>query len=77
MKAATRTTPTLLVTGSRDEYMTPDGSRRLKEIGAVTDVKIIDGADHACSNPQHQRELVDYSVEWFRRWLTGITSRKI
>ena len=60
--------PVLFVHGSADPLVPPDHTRKLNSlVGSTREIRIIEGADHSYSNPEHLFKLIELSREWFRR----------
>ena len=66
-------TPTLVLHGDRDsEVPTPQGYEfwhALKTLGVPTDLVIYPDEGHAILRPEHQRDIVKRTVEWFDKYL--------
>jgi alpha-beta hydrolase superfamily lysophospholipase len=43
--------------------------RFLANFGGTAELKLIEGADHACEDPDHIKQFVQYSTDWFAKWL--------
>jgi dipeptidyl aminopeptidase/acylaminoacyl peptidase len=66
-------TPTLVLHGDRDsEVPTPQGYEfwhALKSLGVPTELVIYEGEGHHFNKPEHARDVVKRTVEWFEKYL--------
>lgn len=46
-----------------------DAKQKLRDFGGIGELKFIQGANHGCEIPEHVEKFVEYSVDWFARWL--------
>lgn len=63
--------PKTVIYGSKDLVLLEDTSPEiLKKLSqSSNNLKIIKDADHAFSNIKHEKQLIDYTINWFKRWL--------
>lgn len=66
--------PTLFVQGSEDPLL-PLTERYVKAMTAPAYLRIIEGADHLFTNPEHYRIVLNLTVDWFEERLLGGVSR--
>jgi hypothetical protein len=60
----------LVVQGEADDVVPVDHATVLHSRAAEPcDIVIIAGGDHRLTDPEHRRQAVDASLEWFRRFL--------
>jgi dipeptidyl aminopeptidase/acylaminoacyl peptidase len=68
-------TPTLIVVGDRDgECPAPQSYEfwhALKTLGVPTEFVIYPNEGHLFANPEHSRDVIDRTVEWFGQYLGG------
>jgi dipeptidyl aminopeptidase/acylaminoacyl peptidase len=66
-------TPTLVVVGERDvECPTPQSYEfwhALKTLGVPTQLVVYPGEGHAISNREHQKDILQRSLDWFEKYL--------
>lgn len=66
-------TPTLILVGDRDgEVPAPQSYEwyhALKTMGVPTQLVVYPDEGHAIRKPEHRRDMVERTVEWFNRWL--------
>jgi dipeptidyl aminopeptidase/acylaminoacyl peptidase len=66
-------TPTLILVGDRDgEVPAPQSYEwyhALKTIGVPTQLVVYPNEGHAISQPEHKRDMLVRTVEWFDRWM--------
>ena len=60
--------PVLFVQGSADPLVPPSHASELySNVVSTRELRIIEGADHSYSDPEHLFKLIELSLEWFRR----------
>jgi dipeptidyl aminopeptidase/acylaminoacyl peptidase len=66
-------TPTLILVGDRDgECPAPQSFEwwhGLKNFNVPVQFMVYEGEGHMIQQPQHRRDLIQRSVQWFDRWL--------
>lgn len=65
MVEATRfTVPILIIQGGLDPLL-PDSLVFYKALNCEKDLKVVAGADHLFSEPDHLRQVIDWTTSWF------------
>jgi pimeloyl-ACP methyl ester carboxylesterase len=60
----------LIVHGDADDVVPLDHATVLHSRAAEPcDIVVIEGGDHRLTDPEHRRDAVDVSLQWFRRFL--------
>jgi dipeptidyl aminopeptidase/acylaminoacyl peptidase len=66
-------TPTLILVGDRDgEVPAPQSYEwyhALKTLGVPTELVVYPNEGHMISNPEHRRDMMVRTLEWFNKWL--------
>jgi len=65
---------TLFIQGSRDPLL-PYTERFYRAMKAPAYLKVIEGADHLFTNPEHYRTVLNLTVDWFGERLIGGISK--
>ncbi|MBI2547425.1 MAG: alpha/beta fold hydrolase [Candidatus Aenigmarchaeota archaeon] len=60
--------PKTVVCGSKDWEIFYQGIHRVLK-DPTNNIKIIKGGDHTFSKYEHEKQLIDYTVNWFKTWL--------
>jgi len=64
--------PVLFVQGSADPLVPASHASELCSlVGSTRELRIIEGADHSYSDPEHLFKLMELSLEWFRRYIVN------
>jgi len=61
--------PVLIVAGTMSKFMTNLSKKYFKVAPEPKELRIIQGANHTFDNLIHERELFDYTLNWFKKWL--------
>lgn len=62
--------PILIIQGDEDDTVDWHGSKELyNTANQPKEIKIIKNADHVFNNPEHEKEVIKLSLEWFNKWL--------
>jgi len=63
--------PVLLIHGTLDEGVLPINAYRYKEafVNHLSKVHFVEGASHRYDNLEHEKELLDFTEEWFTKYL--------
>jgi pimeloyl-ACP methyl ester carboxylesterase len=61
--------PVMFIAGDKN-YLTKYVRSYYKNANNPKALKIINGASHTFELYAHERKMLDYSVSWFKRWLT-------
>ncbi|MEM0049210.1 MAG: alpha/beta fold hydrolase [Candidatus Bathyarchaeia archaeon] len=68
LKAVRSAPPILIIHGSSDQLVPVDHAFRLFETAREPKrIEIIDGADHAFTNPEHLNKAISLAIEWFKK----------
>ena len=70
-RAAYITAPTLVVRSEFDEIASEEETKTFfNQVGSyIKELKTILGADHGCDNPEHEKQFINFSAEWFEKYL--------
>jgi dipeptidyl aminopeptidase/acylaminoacyl peptidase len=73
-------TPTLVLVGERDGECPAPQSREfwhaLKTLGVETELVIYPGEGHVFSQPDHQQDVIERTIQWFDHYLKPESARK-
>jgi hypothetical protein len=62
--------PLLLIHGNVDEDIDWHDSKELYDTAnQPKEMKIIENANHTYDNPKHEKEVIQLSLDWFKKWL--------
>jgi hypothetical protein len=62
--------PILIIQGTGDETVDWHDSKELYDsANQPKEIKLIENADHVYYNPEHERKIIQLSLDWFNKWL--------
>lgn len=62
--------PILLIQGTEDEVIGTEGSKQIYSgANQPKEIKMIEGANHTFDNLEHEKEVIQLSLDWFNKWL--------
>ena len=62
--------PILIIQGDADDTVDWHDSKELYDTAnKPKKIKIIKNADHVFNNPEHEKKVIQLSLEWFNKWL--------
>ena len=62
--------PILIVMGTEDTDIDLDNTDELYEVANhPKEIKLIENASHTFDNPEHEKKVIQLSLDWFNKWL--------
>jgi fermentation-respiration switch protein FrsA (DUF1100 family) len=60
----------VVIHGEADKLVPADQAWEIfRSLGSPKEIHVIEDADHRLTNPNHRQRAMDFSIEWFKRYL--------
>jgi putative phosphoribosyl transferase len=69
--------PTFLLVGGQDEEVIELNKAAYLKLNCLKELRIIPGATHLFEEPGKLEEVADEALQWFERYLLGVTTSKL